>query len=182
MCGTHYARWRAGDRGERLTRPIKGTAPPTCPVEGCDNLRFDRTYCNTHRKRIYKNGEPGPAGRIAPPRRNPSSWGIGKYKTAQGYVMLDRNVKGGRKRILEHRAVMEGILGRSLHQWENVHHKNGIRHDNRAENLELWVKAQPVGARIEDLVAFVVDNYPEAVDALRSRRAQLRLVRDQEVA
>lgn len=32
---------------------------------------------------------------------------------------------------------MEGILGRTLHPWEDVHHRNGVKHDNRPENLEV---------------------------------------------
>lgn len=49
---------------------------------------------------------------------------------------------------------MEEMIGRSLFSNENVHHKNGVRHDNRPENLELWVKSQPSGQRPEDLVTW----------------------------
>lgn len=43
-------------------------------------------------------------------------------------------------------------LGRELIEGENVHHKNGIRNDNRIENLELWSTSRPYGQRIEDKV------------------------------
>lgn len=65
-----------------------------------------------------------------------------------GYAMVcDDNAAW----VPEHRFVMERELGRALRQGESVHHKNGIRDDNRPENLELWVGPIRYGQRAADI-------------------------------
>lgn len=75
---------------------------------------------------------------------------VGKYIDKAGYVILTNGRKQG-YRPPEHRAVMEKILGRGLKRGETVHHKNGIRTDNRPENLELWAHNHGKGQRVADL-------------------------------
>ena len=80
------------------------------------------------------------------------NWIPGERRIAStGYVRI--KVPGGRE-VLEHRHIMEQHLGRKLERYENVHHLNGDRTDNRLDNLELWDTSQPAGQRPEDKIAW----------------------------
>lgn len=93
-------------------------------------------------------------------------WRGGRGATDKGYMAAYAPGHPAAKssgRVLEHRLVMEKHIGRYLASYESVHHKNGVRSDNRIENLELWTKPQVPGQRVEDLVSWVFDNYNKEI-------------------
>lgn len=70
-------------------------------------------------------------------------WKGGRVKDKFGYVQIWKPEHPNAKiagYIHEHRLVMSDSLERPLESWEYVHHKNGIKDDNRLENLELLVQ------------------------------------------
>ncbi len=85
-------------------------------------------------------------------------WKGGKIHTQDGYVMVSlypddslyllgsKPKKSGASACLEHRLVMARHMGRMLYSWEVVHHKNGVRDDNRIENLELTTNKEHIVA------------------------------------
>ncbi len=68
-------------------------------------------------------------------------WKGGRQINADGYVLIlakDHPFSECRGYIFEHRIVMEKHLGRYVRPEEVVHHINGIKTDNRIENLGLF--------------------------------------------
>lgn len=71
---------------------------------------------------------------------NHPHWKGGRWLTTGGYISLlrhDHPLADSCGYVLEHRLVVEPSLGRTLLPSEVVHHTNGIKDDNRIENLEI---------------------------------------------
>jgi hypothetical protein len=113
-----------------------------CAIEQCPNVLPPGVpfnyLCDEHRG-LMESGQ-----RLVLPRY------ASRVIDKDGYVRVQKKPKG--VRVPEHRLVLERTLGRALTDFESAHHKNGIRTDNRPENLELWLGGIRYGQRATDIV------------------------------
>lgn len=114
-----------------------------------DPLAWKEKQKEIYRKRLEKNPLPIKEKKVKQKK-------ITRYRAIKGSGCLRKDgyrilmING--IRILEHKYIMSKKLGRPLMKNESVHHKNGMRNDNRLENLELWSSSHPSGQRVEEKI------------------------------
>ena len=141
FCQVHYSRQM---NGRSMDAAIKIISRRTaCSVEGCDRKHYAKAFCSFHYRRWKEK-------RSLAGMRRELLVGTIRY-TEDGYKRIKlRN--GERGWMPEHRYVMEQHIGLPLLKHETVHHINGVRDDNRIENLELWSSSHPPGQRVADKI------------------------------
>lgn len=181
MRGRHYGRWKP----KACTTCGKEFTPSGPAAKFCSKAcQYGTAICRSCKKTFVKRETNGSKSandnlycsyecRWADVRTRDS---YGRYLNSEGYVVLHKrwsqrapsrglndngyvrlNLRGPNGRVLEHRHVMEQMLGRALLPDETVHHKNGVKTDNRPENLELWVSKHPKGQRVDDIVEWALE-------------------------
>lgn len=141
-------------------------APDFCSVDFCKNRKIGaRALCKKHyaSKWSYAKSRgvlmsecewspPLPVDRPSFFDHNETEWLSLNSSNPLGYRAAHAHINGVLTQRAVHRIVMEQKLGRALLRHETVHHINGIRSDNRVENLELWSSWHPAGQRVEEKI------------------------------
>ena len=123
-------------------------------------LNSKRLICSSECRSAFKLAE---HERLRPAATREITRTVGRH----GYIRLNIPARDGqpaRKDVLEHRYVMEQMLGRELTDEETVHHRNGQKTDNRRINLSLRSGRHGPGGDVSAMIRWaheIIAQYPQ---------------------
>lgn len=123
-----------------------------CACEECEKERWVQVKKGVLKYRrclICAHNDPVWKSRISESNRkrghDHSGWRGGRIQTKRGYVLVwlskddfFHQMANISSYVMEHRLVVAKRLGRNLHSWEVVHHKDRIKNNNDDNNLQLY--------------------------------------------
>jgi len=116
-----------------------------CSVEGCERKHKAKGMCALHWQRKNKGMPLDAPLNDKRGSKNPK-WRGGEISDGHGRVLVysphHPNPSYCGTHVYRYRLVVEAAIGRHLVKGEIVHHKNGIKDDDRLENLELMTQSQ----------------------------------------
>lgn len=141
-----------------ILKDIRGNSLISQGTQSCGCLQREKT--SLRMKSVAKNftGNKNPA------------WKGGRRHHSAGYIIVyspGHSNAWKQGYVFEHVLIMSNFLGRPLLPDETVHHKNGIKDDNRLKNLELRIKNHGPGQGLNDLIPYWIEKLklykPEAL-------------------
>lgn len=120
-------------------------APSIKFCKGCGKRlhRAIRKWCKKcYLKELSKRKQDGSSNKM---------WKGGKTKHSKGYIYIkkrDHPFCDKQGYIFEHRLIIEKEIGRYLQPDEIVHHINGIKDDNRIENLKIMKQSEHINLHV----------------------------------
>lgn len=140
LCIKHYQQWKAGTLPDASIVRMVDAAVTRCEISDCNVRAASRGMCPIHARRFESGIIDEEGTKLRDPSLRPGRGWVGKQRGYRKIMMKDHPNADRYGYVLEHRLVVEKMLGRYLESHEIVHHKDGVRDNNDPPNLEVHTR------------------------------------------